>query len=412
MTKKKKNSSSPHVIKADEKKLIERFLGRITYIGEALVGEQNFELIPRQMFQAITPFRTPALKAKAAPGSDILKSTVVQYNKLLTEFVAEHAVTTDLGEKIPLTWYLSDGVILLHYIANMSNTHFPKAMLVKEAFKKYLPGSEHYIGIGQLLETIILDVNIFLSELDRFIIHADMTATAYEDGYTSSNAIFIKRFRPDSKKILAGDHYRTAIKVGWILADETWHYVSVRPAQIGFAGEGAEVSLPVYVQQHAIAKLQERIDITPGILHYGVGVTFMDEDIPHVIANNHSLVEYVLSEQRVGYFLCKWCDDCILISTFLFLTMDGTPEGRKLKELSLLQRADMAYLGIDTLPNFNSYHFEKDESLTKLFTAAGCDSLLRLGHLEEFSKKSIADKDPESIKKYLSDFDVQNKWKG
>lgn len=412
MTKKKKNNVSIQAKKAGDKQLDARFLERIKFIAKAMIGEEKFDLIPSYFFEAVTTLRVPVLKArKATPESDILKSTVVQYNKLFTAFINEHTIETDYKIEIPLGWYFNEGIVLLNYISMMPDNHFSEAAMLKEAFKEYLPGSEHHTWLGNVLEVTIFDANVFLSEPDKFVIHADMTDTAYINPETTSNAISIQRVRTEKTKVLVDDHYRTTLKVGWVLADEKWEYPSIKPAQIGFEGEGADVPVHIYIQQHAINKLQERIDITPGILYFGLGGSFMDEHISYVKKDNYSLVAYFLSEQKVGYLLCKWCDNKILITTFLFLTNDGTPEGKKLRELLLLEKADKAYLGIDTMPHFNSYHFEKDEWLSNLFIEAGCGSLLKIGHLEEFSKKSIADKDPESIHKYISDFALFKKGK-
>jgi len=411
MAKKKKSSSNIQAKKAGEKQLTIRFLERIKFIAKALIGDEKFGLIPSYFLEAVTALRVPALKVKATPGSDILKSTVVQYNKLFTALINENTIETDYKVEIPLGWYLSEGIVLLNYIGVMPDHHFREAALVKEAFQKYLPGSAHHTWIGDILETTIFDANVFLSELDKYVLHADMTDTAYIFPETDSNAIFIQRIRSEKTKVLVDDHYRTAIKIGWVLSDEKWTHPTIKPAQIGFEGEGADICLPIYIQQHAINKLQERIDITPGILHLAIGSSFTEELISYVKKENHSLVAYYLSEQKIGYLLCRWCENKILISTFLFLTNDGTPEGKKLKELLLLDKVDKAYLGIDTMSHFNSYHLDKDEGLSELFTAAGCGALLKMGHLEEFSKKSVADKDPESIWKYISDFGIQQKGK-
>jgi hypothetical protein len=58
---------------------------------------------------------------------------------------------------------------------------------------------------------------------------------------------------------------------------------------------------------------------------------------------------------------------------------------------------------IDKLSTFNAYHFERSEKMSRLFEEAGCGSLLKLGHLQEFSLNEVKDKDPESIEQYLID---------
>ena len=46
-------------------------------------------------------------------------------------------------------------------------------------------------------------------------------------------------------------------------------------------------------------------------------------------------------------------EDSVLIHTFLFLTMDGTPEGTELWRQLRLSRGDKAYLGLDDIVTFS-----------------------------------------------------------
>lgn len=410
MTKKKKPTSNILIKKAEQKQLNARFLERIKFIAKAMIGEEKFKLIPRDFLEEITALRVPGLKAKAAPGSDILKSTVTQYNKLLTELINEHTIETNIGKTIPLGWYFTEGIVLLDQISLIENADFANAVIVKNAFQQYLPDSEHYASMGNVLDITIRDADVLLSEADKHgIIYSDMTDIVYNNPESASNAIFIDRMRPEKAQILIDDHSRTIIKIGWVSSNKEWVHPSIKPAQIGFKGEGADIPLPIYIQKHAIDNLQTRIDITPGIMFYALSSSFIDGQISYAKGDNQSKVAYYLSEQKVGYLLCKWFDNKIVIITFLFLTNDGTPEAKKLKELLSLEKADKKYLQIDNLPHFNSYNFENNKLLSAVFTAAGCGSLLKLGHLQEFSKKSIANKDPESIKKYISDFSIRQK---
>lgn len=408
MAKKKKSANIIQAQKVADKLLDIRFLKRITAIGKALIGDEKFSLIPQYALEAFTICRDPRLKAKAAPGSDIPSSTAKQYTTLFNEFIKEHTIETPYNGEVSLEWYLSEGFLLLNWISIWSGNEFPHAASVKEAFEPYLPGSAHHTWIGDLMEVNIIDALVFLSEANKYILLADMTNT-YANPESVTNIISLKRFKPEKTEIVIDNIKREIIRIGWISPSEEWDYLSVTPSQLGFEGEGADTALPVYIQTHALNRLQLRIDITPGIMHYAVASTFIEASASHVKTDNHSLVPYRLSEQKVGYLLCKWCNNKIVVITFLFLTNDGTPEGKKLKKLCLLEKADKEYLRIDTLPHFNSYHFDRDERLSALFTEAGCGSLLKVGHLEEFSKKAIADKDPESIWKYLSDIPKHKK---
>ena len=209
--------------------------------------------------------------------------------------------------------------------------------------------------------------------------------------------------RTEKSTMVVRGKKREVVRLGWVGPEMEWIWVKVKPSVLGFDVGSFDIPLDVYIQNHALDKLQERVDITPGIMHSIVFFIFNDPEIKHVRYHERTLVEYYVADQKVGYLQVELHGDKFLIHTFLFLTNNGTPEGIKLEKLVALEKDDKKHLEIDKLSTFNSYHIEKNEKLRKLFIEAGCEPLLGLGHLQEFSAKEIKDKDPESILKYLSD---------
>jgi hypothetical protein len=74
-----------------------------------------------------------------------------------------------------------------------------------------------------------------------------------------------------------------------------------------------------------------------------------------------------------------------VVRTFLFLTNDGTPEGRKLAAITNLHLLDKQFLGIDEINAFLQYNIAGDAILRKLFVDAGCGSLLH--YVDEYFKE-------------------------
>lgn len=349
--------------------------------------------------------RYPTLKAKADPSSKIDKSKVVQFNKLMNKFISDRYIELDNGGKVHLSWYLSEGLILINYIAEMAEVQFPNAEQLRAAFTPYLPGSEIHEMIAEMLVELVHDTTVFLSDLTHTIINADISETAFFDREATSNDVFIQEFRPERTSVTVDGEPRSITSLSWVDGDMKWIPTRVKPSILGFKTGSIDIPLEVYIQSHALRKLQERIDITPGILHYMTFIIMNQPVIKHHKKDNNCLVEYYLSDQKVGYLLLSLVEAKLIIRTFLFLTNDGTPEGKKLNQLLSLGKQDKKYLMIDTLPAFNSYHIDQNEHLSKLFREAGCGPLLKLGQLKEYSQKEIKDKDPESIMKYLGDSD-------
>lgn len=382
-----------------------RFFERIEYLCDTFAGPGYFKKIPQMIVEHMFQNRYPTLKAKADPSCKMDKPKVVQFNKLMNKFISDRYIELDNGGKIYLSWYLSEGLILINYIAEMGEVHFPNAIELVEAFKPYFPGSEIHQMIEEMLVELVHDTTVFLSDFTQTIINADIGETAFFDRDAVSNNVLIQEFKPDKSSITLDGEPRSITSLSWIDGEMKWVHTKIKPSLLGFKTGSIDIPLQVYIQKHALIKLRERIDITPGIMHYMTFMLMNQEVIKHHKTDNNSLVEYYLSDQKVGYLLVSLVDAKLIIRTFLFLTNDGTPEGKKLNQLLSFDKQDKKYLMIDTLPTFNSYHIEKNEHLSKLFREAGCGSLLKLGHLMEYSQKEIKDKDPESIVKYLGDSD-------
>jgi len=242
-----------------------------------------------------------------------------------------------------------------------------------------------------------------LSDMRVSIMRADYSETPAFNMYSNRNDIFIMETKTEKSTMLVRDKKREVVRVGWVGPEMEWIWAKVKPSALGFDVGSFDIPLDVYIQNHALDRLQERIDITPGIMHSIVFFIFNEPVIEHVRDRDRALVAYYVSDKKVGYLQVEMHGDKFLIHTFLFLTNNGTPEGIRLQKLVDLQKEDKEHLQIDKLSTFNSYHIGKNEKLKALFMEAGCGSLLELGHLQEFSAKEIKDKDPESILKYLSD---------
>lgn len=403
MSKKKKAGLNTHEIKVQQSKNRQMFMGRIEALCDAMVGTEYFKLIPEEMLQVLYWTKYPALKAKAAPDAKISKVKVSQYNLLMNSFITESKLNFETGKSIPLRWYLSEGLALVNYILKMVENHFPEALQLKSVFADYFPGTDSHKWILETFAVHLHDANILLSELNVMIIRANMGSTACYDDETETNTVYIEVCKPESTSITIDNHKRKIIQLGWNFENDKLQVISIKPSTLGFTGTGSDNPIDVYVQMHVLDRLQERLDLTPGLMHFAIVAMIDQQTIAYVKHDNHSLVPYLLSNEKVGYLLVKWIDQKLIVVTFLFLTNDDTPEGKKLSKLLTINRLDKQHLKIDTLPAFNAYHIEDNDLLSKIFIEAGCGSLLKLRNLEEFTVKSLNDKDPESILKYLSD---------
>jgi hypothetical protein len=139
-----------------------------------------------------------------------------------------------------------------------------------------------------------------------------------------------------------------------------------------------DLPICVYIQQHAIERLMER-SCCP--LPHWIHAYLVDAlTKPNIIrlSNDRFLIEYRMVGIKIGYFSAILIGGELLIRTFLFITHNGTPEGRKLEEATGLQKDDKKYLSIDNLRALANSDIEQNEIMHKLFLKTGLGSLLEL----------------------------------
>jgi hypothetical protein len=102
----------------------------------------------------------------------------------------------------------------------------------------------------------------------------------------------------------------------------------------------------------------------------------------------------------MGYFSCLRLGETVLIRTFLFLTMQGTPEARLLRKRLRLSRSDIEYNELDDFKTFLLSDIKLDPVLVQLFEECGCGHLFDFRNpelREEIVRKGIA----ESLRRFL-----------
>ncbi len=404
-SKKKKEAAAKAALEIEkqQKALKQRFIERFVILLELYGGTTLSKLFPPTFIgENLFQLRYPVLKGKASPDHPIAKEKVVQFNSLMNYFMRDEFIQLENGNKYPLSWYPAEGMTLLNSI-NIVEPDNPAALTVIPFFEKYLPDTKYYEEVQDRLSDILLESTRYLSDLTTEIIKVDTTQSAVFESYEPKNDLFIRPFKPETVYLLINGEKHSAIQLGWVTPSMKWHMLKVKPSQLGFKVEGLDIPLDIFVQKHALMRLKERINITPGVMHEILFLTFAEDKIKHVFRDGKSLVEFRISNEKAGYFLVKLHGNQLIVHTFLFLTNDRTPEGDKLKKLLALVKTDKKYLEIDNLPAFNAYRIYENETLSKLFEEAGCGSLLKLGHLKQFSQIMVSDKDAESIERYLAD---------
>jgi len=204
--------------------------------------------------------------------------------------------------------------------------------------------------------------------------------------------------KPETVLLEIDGHKRTIFRVG-VFKNNALIKIALTPEQLGMTGILQKLPLDVFVQAHAIDRIKERIG------DYFMSTSYVDmftailSKRPFRSDDGGFLFPYSYSDKRLGYLKANLIGDKIVIRTFLFLTNNGTPEGKKLAILLGVQKEDKKYLGIDKLSTFINSDIEANENLKRIFIQAGCGSLFEM-------KKYLREKPDQSIQcaNYLSQY--------
>ena len=162
-----------------------------------------------------------------------------------------------------------------------------------------------------------------------------------------------------------------------------------------------EREYPVLVQYHALDRIFRRLNLADSL--EGATHWFLYESLkkpvfrPLPTAGSCFLVEYRFCDEKLGYLVARVTDNKVLVQTFLFLTMDGTPEGTELWKQLRLHRLAKKYLGLDEFKTFVATDLRADREIVALLRGCGC------GHLfDAFTFKGVLQSGyAQAIRKYL-----------
>jgi hypothetical protein len=149
-------------------------------------------------------------------------------------------------------------------------------------------------------------------------------------------------------------------------------------AQLGIGNE--DRNLPVYISTYAIERLHERIPLFPHLsaLHRMMRDSLEERRLHPEGETDKYLVEAGRPERKLGYFVVEVYADFVFVRTFLFLTMQGTPEARCLRQELGLSRIAIEHFKLDNFFTLAWSDVGEDPDLRGALARCGCEHLLDL----------------------------------
>jgi hypothetical protein len=201
-----------------------------------------------------------------------------------------------------------------------------------------------------------------------------------EEGCRGRLTVKLGVTKPRREDFFAGDERRHAWRAAIATTDDKGHWIRWGPSVVGWPE--AFPAFNVYVQEHAMLRTFERLSTPKLAAFHAHNFMVLSLAKPEVVKRDPGGTVWIAvnayERGRVGYLLADVVEQKVLVRTFLFLTMEGTPEGTKLRERLRADRRDIEVLRLDQLSTFVSTDVRNDPYLSGILRDCGCGHLLDL----------------------------------
>lgn len=370
------------------------FFDRFRNLLKLMTGNDELYLsIPETILEYLCNRRMLALQVEAAAGSIIDKQTLKFIKELIQRFARDG--TCEVGENggsITISEYDSVGTTFLKCDILLEDRVFKNSDKLIALAKLYAKRQELPNSGWKKMHNIIRTAVMITSKQNESLYWAfvDSGVVLSHGEYHVCYQVKINRHIQERIPITIDGSTRPAVRVGWadFEVGVTW---CEREASL-FGLPESHAKLPVYIQMHAINRMEERLDGTNIDLWHWLLYNSAKNGVVHKVLNNQYLIEYTYLNWKVGYLSAVVHEGMLVIRTFLFLTHNGTPEGKKLQELVGLQKQDKKYLALDKVSTFINHDLRSNEAMRRLFIEAGCGDLLELTEENIFGKEEEINK--------------------
>ena len=313
-------------------------------------------------------------------------------------------VFNENGDSITLYDYLTVGLTLF-LLSNFFKTLLGKTD--NDFVQKIAANSDRIAEPNSLsiqARNAVGSLAAYLSDLtaDMYWVDIDFKEAQNSSIPTLHTAFKVSVHHQQKESIVIDGIHRASVRLGWWLHSNGMDWCMLSPELFGLPKRDETHLLPVFIQLHALQRVNERIDcIDKNFIGIYIYSSLKD---PKILAarNGKFLIESRFHDKKIGYFVASLLNDKVVLRTFLFLTNNGTPEGQKLAELTGIQKQDKKYLALDKLSTFIDPELRQNETIRRLFVDAGCGVLFELaksGMMDANSKTGNVK--AETLMKYL-----------
>ncbi len=359
------------------------FFNKFRYLVTALTGDPKvFKSLPESTLSFIYENRILSFRIEIAPGYDF-PPQMYGYARdyVLSELQTTTRKFSDNGPEIPVDMFLSVGFTLIMFVSTIPDD----ASHVLLSFRSKLSMLfMDRISMLTFIETVMKEemqalaysISYYANVFPYILFWADYGSSSKGTyGKNVYNNFLLKCYEPQRKHFIIDGQKRPAFEICWGMTNMYLDKMALKSEDLGINLHKGSVSYPLYIQNHALNRLYERLDgVRKNLVYFWLVQSLLKKDIRKGHKNKY-LIAYSIEDKKVGYLVADIQNGNILIHTFLFITNEGTPEGNLLMANTGLGKLDITYLKINKLSTFLNSDISSNPEVKKIFVEAGCTAL-------------------------------------
>lgn len=382
------------------------FLNKLRNSFKAIVGEDVFKFIPSNDYKLLIYGRARPILAVSEEGQSIPPKIIEAIQLLINFYIKKEIMPAETSQKpVSIIDFYTTGLTLSAYCIYLESID----VKYKNADQVIAMISNSNLGLNKQFD-ILFDKLVL--QLFPFLIQ---TTNCFWEGYYSyrfdvSNSddiiglqyqVVVKQHKHEKREFRLSDNVRPAFRIGWTFKDNAFEWISLMPSELGIKSLPEDQQIPVYIQSHAIQRIFERLDCIHGfVLISSIYLSLIK--CVCIKDRGKFIIEFVILDVKVGYLSAVMTEGKLVIRTFLFLTFNGTPEGKRLEEFIGLKALDTKYLKMDKLSSFMTGKLKENDELRSIFERADCLHLVELyDKLDKFSEVHPDHSPIEMLTRYL-----------
>ncbi|MUP39416.1 hypothetical protein GNY23_16470 [Labilibaculum sp. 44] len=368
----KKGKRKTPVVKYNESAAVNVNFNRIKQVCQLLGCADALGIISQQEMKEIYRLRMHFMEPKLMAGHKISREKMRIYKHFCQLFCQQEKSVLVEGQKpvSVIAMVAVERFIAWHsYVPETRSTEIKKALHV--LFR-------HFAKIENPIKDLYWNYNRILIVSNPFTTTMHTFKTSYEyrkdDVHGLYHTLKICSVEPRVSKVKINGIKRIVYQIGCQSVNDEPQWISISAARLSGLYKGDEEELPVCIQNHALIRYFSRIKpIGEDAAQSYIGISMRNKE--PLIYRRNVLFPIYYKDFKLGYFIAGPVCDKLVISTFLFVTQRGTPEGDKLEKLSGLSKEEITYWNIAKLEVFASSEMNPEQGIFTLFKECGLDYL-------------------------------------